>query len=89
VGAYGIKRLSNPLNKEEANEMMDAVLVPLVAFTESKHRIGEGGGYYDLFISKCRSLGGMQHRKRSGSIKFIGVALESLKIEGNESEIFS
>ena len=33
---------------------MSVVLVPLVAFNQQKHRIGEGGGFYDAFIRKTR-----------------------------------
>lgn len=36
--------------------MLNAVLVPLVAFDgKSKNRVGEGGGYYDYFIKSIRN----------------------------------
>lgn len=34
--------------------LLDAVLVPLLAFDERGHRVGYGGGYYDRFLSECR-----------------------------------
>lgn len=30
------------------------VLVPLLAFDQSGHRVGYGGGYYDRFLASCR-----------------------------------
>jgi 5,10-methenyltetrahydrofolate synthetase len=89
MGSYGIRRLSTPFTKKEVNFTMDVVLVPLVSFTAAKHRIGEGGGYYDQFISKSRVSNGPHNSLRNAPIKFVGVALEQLKYEGNDSEIFS
>lgn len=34
---------------------LDLVLVPLLIFDESGHRVGYGGGYYDRFLAECRS----------------------------------
>ena len=31
------------------------LLVPLVAFDNKLNRLGYGGGYYDRYISKCKS----------------------------------
>jgi 5-formyltetrahydrofolate cyclo-ligase len=36
-------------------EAIDMVLVPLLAFDKRGYRVGYGKGYYDLFLSKCRS----------------------------------
>lgn len=33
---------------------LDAVLVPLLAFDETGHRVGYGKGFYDLFLGQCR-----------------------------------
>ena len=30
------------------------VLVPLLCFDESGHRVGYGKGFYDRFLTKCR-----------------------------------
>ena len=43
----------------------DAVLVPLVAFDEHCHRIGQGGGYYDRALA---SLPGGSDRSRPATI---------------------
>lgn len=34
-------------------EKIDAVLVPLLAFDRSGHRLGYGAGFYDRFLSQC------------------------------------
>ncbi len=50
-GKYGIPE---PVNTEVVNpEKTKAVLlIPCVAFDESGHRLGYGGGYYDRFVEK-------------------------------------
>ena len=35
-------------------EKIDMVLVPLLCFDESGHRVGYGKGFYDRFLTKCR-----------------------------------
>ncbi|RFP66842.1 5-formyltetrahydrofolate cyclo-ligase [Hymenobacter lapidiphilus] len=37
-----------------APETFDAVLVPLLAFDETGHRVGYGKGFYDQFLRECR-----------------------------------
>ena len=39
---------------EVAPPQLDAVLVPLLAFDETGHRVGYGKGFYDLFLAQCR-----------------------------------
>ena len=39
---------------EVAPELLDAVLVPLLAFDETGHRVGYGKGFYDRFLAECR-----------------------------------
>ncbi|HUF03359.1 MAG TPA: 5-formyltetrahydrofolate cyclo-ligase [Aridibacter sp.] len=38
-----------------SEQAVDAVIVPLICFDESGHRVGYGGGYYDKFLSICRA----------------------------------
>jgi 5-formyltetrahydrofolate cyclo-ligase len=34
---------------------ISVVLIPLLVFDQQGHRVGYGGGFYDRFLSKCRS----------------------------------
>ncbi len=43
---------------------IEVVIVPLLCFDESGHRVGYGGGFYDRFLSKCNP-----------QCKFIGLSL--------------
>jgi 5-formyltetrahydrofolate cyclo-ligase len=50
-GVWGIRE-----PKPEAEEVEpDLLLVPLLAFNRSGHRLGYGGGYYDLTIARLRA----------------------------------
>ncbi|UOR05009.1 5-formyltetrahydrofolate cyclo-ligase [Hymenobacter aerilatus] len=40
---------------EVASAAFDAVLLPLLAFDERGHRVGYGKGFYDRFLTECRS----------------------------------
>jgi 5-formyltetrahydrofolate cyclo-ligase len=39
---------------ETSIEKIDMVLVPLLIFDKSGHRVGYGKGYYDRFLERCR-----------------------------------
>ncbi len=39
---------------EIKEDRLDVVFVPLLAFDSYGHRVGYGGGYYDVLLSKCR-----------------------------------
>ena len=41
--------------KEVPSELIDLVVVPLLAFDKKGHRLGYGKGFYDRFLSGCRS----------------------------------
>ena len=52
VSEYGIS--SPPEDSQTVNPgEIDFVVVPLVAYDESLHRVGYGGGYYDRYLPKC------------------------------------
>jgi 5-formyltetrahydrofolate cyclo-ligase len=47
--------IPEPLNGlEKSAEEIDLVLIPLLAFDQSGHRVGYGKGYYDRFLANCR-----------------------------------
>ena len=54
---------------------LQLVITPLVAFDQSGHRIGMGGGYYDRHFSFLR------HRKLWLKPKLLGVAFECQRVE--------
>lgn len=37
------------------SDKIDMVLIPLLAFDQSGHRVGYGKGYYDRFLDSCKS----------------------------------
>ena len=52
AGQWGIRE-----PKPEAGEVApDILLVPLLAFDRSGHRVGYGAGYYDMTIAKFRAM---------------------------------
>lgn len=50
---YGI--LEPPVHQKNFTslDMIDIILIPLLAFDTEGHRVGYGGGYYDKFLAKC------------------------------------
>lgn len=36
-------------------EQLDAVIIPLLAYDQTGHRVGYGKGFYDRFLSECRT----------------------------------
>jgi 5-formyltetrahydrofolate cyclo-ligase len=61
----------------------DMVLVPMLAFNESGHRLGYGGGYYDATLQSLRA---------TGSVTAVGCAfaaqrVASLPVETNDQPL--
>lgn len=53
VSNYGIPEPHSGI--EVPVDQIDVVFVPLLAFDENGHRVGYGKGFYDRFLSQCRS----------------------------------
>ncbi len=68
---YGILEPS----KEAKLVEPDVVFVPLLAFDESGHRLGYGGGYYDKYLQRLKS------EAKNRKTIFIGLAYESQKLD--------
>jgi 5-formyltetrahydrofolate cyclo-ligase len=52
LNEWGIPEPEN--GSEISPEEVDLVLIPLLAFDETGHRVGYGKGYYDRFLASCR-----------------------------------
>jgi len=70
---FGIIEPEVPQNQWVTAEQLDAVLVPLVAFDNSGHRMGMGGGFYDKTFSN--------RRNQPGPPWLIGVAHELQRVD--------
>ena len=53
TSTWGIQEPKQGIPTE--SEKIDMVLVPLLAFDKSGHRVGYGKGYYDGFLKNCRT----------------------------------
>lgn len=49
-------RIGEPTHNEQVDPIeIDMVLIPLLCFDKSGHRVGYGKGYYDRFLRRCRT----------------------------------
>ena len=47
-------KIPEPEGEVRDPQALDLVIVPLLCFDESGHRVGYGRGYYDRFLGSCR-----------------------------------
>ena len=77
---FGIPEPDLPMRKQLQPNLLDIVLMPLVAFDESGNRLGMGGGYYD------RSFAFLRHRKAWKKPKLVGVAYDFQQVDALPAE---
>lgn len=70
---YGIPEPLDPAPRPA--RQLDVLLMPLVGFDLSGHRLGMGGGYYDA------TLAFMRHRRHWRKPRLVGVAYECQKVD--------
>lgn len=77
-----IKNMYGILEPSKEAELVkpDVVFVPLLAFDESGHRLGYGGGYYDKYLQKLKA------EAKDRKTIFIGLAYESQKLDSIPAE---
>jgi 5-formyltetrahydrofolate cyclo-ligase len=69
---YGIPEPVCAPGQSLSPQEMDVVLVPLLGFDRSGHRLGFGGGYYDRSFSFLQSRGRRQTRARRRRLRDAG-----------------
>jgi len=72
---YGIPEPSDTTRAHLAPDAMDVVLVPLLGFDRSGHRLGFGGGYYDRSFAFLRDL------ERPAKPLLVGIGYAAQEIE--------
>ena len=77
TNSFGIEEPDSPSEHWLDGSDLDCVITPLVAFDESRNRIGVGGGFYDRTFEFLKS---------STSTSLIGIAYELQKLKKIETE---
>lgn len=52
---WGIEEPDSGTSQRIDIQLVDIVLIPLLAFDKQGQRVGYGGGYYDCFLPQCRT----------------------------------
>ncbi|GAB3181270.1 5-formyltetrahydrofolate cyclo-ligase [Telluribacter humicola] len=54
INRWGIAEPDPHTSQPIEPELLDAIIIPLLAFDQLGYRVGYGGGYYDRFLPLCR-----------------------------------
>ena len=91
TGVFGIRTVKNSTFQEVLPEAIDLVIAPGIAFDRRGHRIGMGGGYYDIFLKKveradklavaydCQILDDFEVDKFDVAVDYILTTMEIIK----------
>ncbi len=52
----GMLNIYEPVGDVIAKNMIDVMIVPMVAYDKNKHRLGHGKGYYDRYLADYQGL---------------------------------
>lgn len=78
--AYGIPEPATPLDQMLRAQDLDVILLPLLAFDRTGHRLGAGGGWYD------RSLAFLRNTPRPARPMLVGVGYAFQQVEAIAAE---
>lgn len=78
--AFGIPEPEVPRESQRAPHALDVVLLPLLGFTRSGHRLGQGGGWYD------RSFAFLNSSPRPARPLLVGVGYALQEVAEFETE---
>lgn len=56
IGTYGIKEPDAARSTEVFANQLDLIIVPAVAFSKDRARLGQGGGYYDRLLENTNAF---------------------------------
>ena len=52
----GMLNIYEPVGEVIAKNMIDVMIVPMVAYDKNRHRLGHGKGYYDRYLADYQGL---------------------------------